>query len=193
MNSLHAQILLRLALATLLTLACAHAQPEPIGGDFQLVDQDGRPFSLSQTHGKVVVLSFGYTFCPDICPTTLAVMSAALRQLGDQADRVQGIFVSLDPDRDTPEKLRDYVGYFDARLIGLTGTAKELKEVADRYHVRYAFVGKGTREHYSLDHSASIYILDTEGRVARLVPYGLPPEEIVETVRGLLDARRPSG
>jgi len=193
MNSLHAQILFRLALATLLALACVHAKSEPIGGDFQLIDQDGRPFSLSQVRGKVVVLSFGYTFCPDICPTTLAVISAALRQLGDQADRVQGIFISLDPDRDTPEKLRDYVRYFDARLIGLTGTAKELKEVADRYRVRYAFVGKGEREHYSLDHSASIYILDAEGRVARLVPYGLPPEEIVETVRGLLGTHRPSG
>ncbi|EGV33334.1 electron transport protein SCO1/SenC [Thiorhodococcus drewsii AZ1] len=193
MKTLHAQILFRLALATLLALACTHAKSEPIGGDFQLIDQDGRPFSLSQVRGKVVVLSFGYTFCPDICPTTLAVISAALRQLGDQADRVQGIFISLDPDRDTPEKLREYVRYFDARLIGLTGTAKELKEVADRYRVRYAFVGKGEREHYSLDHSAAIYILDTEGRVARLVPYGLPPEEIVETVRGLLGTHRPSG
>lgn len=170
-----------LALATLLT-----AQAAPIGGDIQLVDQDGRAFSLQQTRGKVVVLAFGYTFCPDVCPTTLAVIAAAMRQLGDQADQVQPIFVSLDPDRDTPEKLGRYVRYFDPRMIGLTGSAAAIAEVADRYKVRYAFVGKGERAHYTLDHSASIYVLDLEGRLARLIPYGLPPEEISRTVRDLL-------
>ncbi|NEV64301.1 SCO family protein, partial [Thiorhodococcus minor] len=126
--------------------------------------------------------------CPDICPTTLAVVAAAMRALADQAEQVQPIFVSLDPDRDTPERLGDYVRYFHPEMIGLTGSAEALAETADRYKVRYAFVGKGEREHYSLDHTASVYVIDRQGQLARIIPYGLPPEVIVDAVRAQLSA-----
>ncbi len=174
----------------LLVAGAALAAPagEPIGGDFTLTDHRGQPYALNQARGLVVILAFGYRFCPDVCPTTLATLAAVMRQLGDQAERVQPLFVSLDPDRDTPETLGPFVGYFHPRLIGLTGDAQTLARVAGQYRVRYAFVGKGEREHYSLDHTASVYVLDPGGHLVRIVPYGLPAEEIAETVRGLLAA-----
>jgi protein SCO1/2 len=130
------------------------------------------------------VLTFGYTYCPDICPTNLATLAAALRQLGDLADRVQPLFVSLDPGRDTPARLGPYVAYFHPKLIGLTGTPEALKRVADLYRVRYAFAGEGER--YTLDHTASTYIVDPRGNLARIVPYGLPAEEIAEALGAVL-------
>lgn len=178
-----------LLLGALCVAPSAMAAEDPIGGDFRLIDQSGKPFSLAQMRGYVVVLSFGYTFCPDVCPTTLATVAAALHQMGDRSDQVRSIFISLDPDRDTPEHLGPYVRFFDQRMIALTGSAAALADVAKRYGVKYAFVGKGEREHYSMDHTASVYILDQEGRVARIVPFGLPPDEISATLEQLLSRR----
>jgi protein SCO1/2 len=157
---------------------------DSVGGDFTLRDHRGGTYSLSQSRGQAVVLTFGYTYCPDICPTNLATLAAALRQLGGQADRVQPLFISLDPGRDTAARLGPYLAYFHPKLIGLTGSAEDLKRVADRYRVRYAFTGGGDR--YTLDHTASIYVVDPQGRLARIVPYGLPADEIAEALRGVL-------
>jgi protein SCO1/2 len=155
-----------------------------LGGDFTLTADDGSQYSLHDSAGKVVVLSFGYTFCPDICPTALATVANALNGLtAAEADRVEALFISLDPDRDTPERLHEYTRFFHPKLRGLTGSAERLHEIAERYRVRYDFVGKSEREHYSLDHSASLYLIDGSGELFRILPHGLPPRALLESVR----------
>lgn len=169
------------------TTATAATTPDPVGGDFRLTDHDGKPWSSEQAHGQVVVLAFGYTFCPDICPTALATVAAAMTELGEDAARVQPVFVSLDPERDTPERLRSYVEWFHPRMIGLTGTAAELESVADRYRARYRFIREAGANYYTLDHSASLYVLDQQGRLARMLPHGLPPSVLVGAIEQVLD------
>ncbi|RKT47101.1 SCO family protein [Thiocapsa rosea] len=180
------------ALVVLLMIDAEDVSAGPLGGDFTLIDQHEAPFALADARGRVVILTFGYAFCPDICPTTLAMIAEALRRLGDQSERVQPLFVSLDPGRDTSSRLRDYAGFFHPRLIALTGSAERLREVAELFGVRYAFVDEGAGGHYTLDHSASIYVLNPEGRLARILPYGLPVEEIVRAVRDLLVSAEPA-
>jgi protein SCO1/2 len=131
-------------------------------------------------------MSFGYTSCPDVCPTGLATISMALKKIGDAAERVDALFVSLDPDRDTPDLLRDYTRFFHPRLRGLTGDPERLKEIAERYRVRYAFVGKDTGDRYTLDHSASLYVIDGNGKLFRILPHGLPPSALANSLRAAL-------
>lgn len=157
-----------------------------LGGDFTLSDHDGAPFSLEQARGQVVLLFFGYTHCPDICLTTLGEVTAALHRLGELADRVRPLFVSVDPERDTPAVLRNYVGWFDPRITALTGSPDAIRAVADQYRVRYSFGPRETSGFYPVDHSADLYVIDTDGRLVRKLPYGIPPETIAETVRTLL-------
>lgn len=155
------------------------------GGDFVLTDQTGQRFSLTQLRGKLVLLFFGYTYCPDICPTELSGVVSVLDALGDEADGVQGLFISLDPARDSPQVLRDYTRFFNEALIGLTGTQAEVDLVARQYQVRYrrhALASGG----YTLDHSANLYVIDRQGALAAVVPYGLPPAHLLRLVRGLL-------
>ncbi len=175
-----------LLVLALIGAAPANAKAQPgIGGDFSLIDDDGRPFELNQLRGKLVLLFFGYTFCPDICPTELSNLAAVLDALGPKAERVQGLFVSLDPLRDTPSVLHDYTRYFNETLIGLTGTPDQVERVAQQYRVRYQRHELADGR-YSLDHSANLYVIDGEGRLAAVVPYGLPPEHVLELVRDLL-------
>ncbi|MCB1800434.1 MAG: SCO family protein [Gammaproteobacteria bacterium] len=164
-----------------------------LGGDFTLTADDGSDYSLSDSRGKVVILSFGFTFCPDICPTALATISLALRGLGDDASHVDAFFISLDPDRDTPDHLREYTRYFHRDLRGLTGTAEDLKTVADRYRVRYSFVGKGTDKHYTMDHSANLYVIDAQGKLFGILPHGLPPDAVTNSLKSALASRRAGG
>ena len=173
-----------------LMLLCVSASGEgfAVGGEFSLTSADGSSYSLANSRGKVVVLSFGYTFCPDVCPTALGTIGTALNRLTeDEVERIDALFVSLDPDRDTPERLREYTRYFHPRLLGLTGSAEQLRSVADRYRVRYDFVGKGEREHYSMDHGASLYLIDAEGKLFRILPHGLPPQALVDSLRFALN------
>lgn len=172
----------------LLLFIAIQAHGRGMGGDFSLTDHDGQPFELSQLRGKLVLLFFGYTYCPDICPTELSNISAVFDGLGEQADQVHGLFVSLDPERDTPEVLRRYTQYFSSSLTGLTGSKEQLDQVAGMYRVRYQHHEmNGGR--YSIDHSANLYVIDREGRLASVVPYGLPPEHVLGLVQSLL--RRP--
>lgn len=158
-----------------------------LGGDFSLTADDGSTYSLHDSRGKAVVLSFGYTFCPDVCPTALNTIAIALNRLEpEQARRVDALFVSLDPDRDSPERLREYTRYFHPQLFGLTGTDEQLRSVTERFNVRYNFVGKGEKVHYSVDHSASLYVIDPHGRLMRILPHGLPPQALVESLRAAL-------
>ncbi|MET0052770.1 MAG: SCO family protein [Candidatus Thiodiazotropha sp.] len=172
-------------LLALVCLSAVEAKPEQLGGDFTLTDQFGKPFELTQLRGKLVLLFFGYTYCPDICPTELSNLAAVLDGLGDRAAQVQGVFVSLDPERDTPQVLQDYTRYFNPNLLGLTGSPEQVKHVAQQYRVQYQRHEKPDGR-YSLDHSADLYVIDPEGKLTAVVPYGLPPEHVLALVRDLL-------
>nr|WP_314169023.1 SCO family protein [uncultured Neisseria sp.] len=161
---------------------------EDIGGDFTLTDGDGKPFSLSDLKGKVVILSFGYTHCPDVCPTELLTYSDTLKQLGDQAKDVKVVFVSIDPERDTPEIIGKYAKQFNPNFIGLTATGDQsLPVIKQQYRVVSAKVNqKDDSENYLVDHSSGAYLIDKNGEVAIFSPYGSEPETIAADVRTLL-------
>lgn len=178
--------LLLLLLFCTLSVTVTWANTEELGGDFSLTDHNNNPFELRQFQGKLVLLFFGYTYCPDICPTELANLAAVLNGLDGQAERVQGLFVTLDPTRDTPEVLHNYVRYFDERLIGLTGSEAEVAQVASQYRVNYRRHAKADGS-YSIDHSANLYLIDSQGVLSAVVPYGLPPTHVLDMVRGLLN------
>jgi len=168
-----------------LLLLTAGAGASQLGGDFTLTDQHGERFQLDQLRGKVVLLFFGYTYCPDICPTELASIAAVFDALEERALQVQGLFVTVDPERDTPEVLNNYVRYFHEDLIGLTGTAAEIERVALQYRVRYS-KHELDDGNYTIDHSAQLYVIDREGTLTSAVPYGLPAEHVLNVVDDLL-------
>lgn len=134
-----------------------------IGGPFSLTDQDGKRVDEAQFRGKLMLVNFGYSFCPDVCPTTLLDMSQAMEALGKDADKVQPIFITIDPERDTPPEIKKFLGNFDPRLIGLTGTAAEIAAAAKAYRVFYA-KAKGAERDYLMDHSALVYLMDRNGK-----------------------------
>ena len=134
--------------------------------DFHLVDTDATPRRSSDYRGKVTILVFGFTHCPDVCPAALAKLALVMKQLGALADRVRVLFVTLDPDRDTPAALKSYVASFDPRFVGLTGSNAQINAVAASFSVDFAKVVHGND--YSVDHSTGVYVCDTTGRL-RLV------------------------
>ena len=143
-----------------------------VGGPFSLVDQDGRRVTEKDFLGKYMLVFFGYTYCPDVCPTELQVMTAALDQLGPEADRIQPVFVSVDPARDTPEVLKAYVENFGPRLMGLTGTPEQIAGIARAYRVFYAKAsGSSSSTDYLMDHSSIIYLMGPDGRFVKHMPY----------------------
>jgi len=142
-----------------------------VGGPFTLTDQDGRKVTEKDFLGKYMLVFFGYTYCPDICPTELQVMSAALDSMGAKADVIQPVFVSVDPERDTPELLKQYVGNFHPRLIGLTGTPDEIASVAKTYRVFFSKVENSAPDTYLMDHSTIIYLMDPQGRFLKHFTY----------------------
>jgi protein SCO1/2 len=159
----------------------------PRGGDFTLASVDG-PVSLADFRGKVVLLYFGYTWCPDICPTNLAMIGQALRQLtGAERDRVQVLFVSVDPERDDPARLAEYVGYFDPSMIGVTGDEAQVAAAAALYGAAYRRTEQpGSAMGYLVDHSASTYLIDRKGALRETLPHATPPGELLARLRGLL-------
>jgi protein SCO1/2 len=184
--------LIPLALLAVLT-ACGGGQLR--GGVFEppqpappvvLTDQRGQVFDLSAQTGKVVLLYFGYTYCPDVCPTSLADMATARRELGADAARVQVAFVTVDPQRDTPEVLNRYLGAFDKTYLGLSGTTLELKRVMDAYQVKAVRRDTAGSASYTVDHTAFIYVVDPQGRLRELLPFGTRADDIVNDVRLLL-------
>lgn len=158
----------------------------PQGGDFQLASADG-PVALKDFRGRSVVLYFGYTQCPDICPTSLGFLTNALESL-DEADkgRIQTLFISLDPERDSLEHLKTYSKYFSDDFIGLTGTEAELAKVAAAYGVGYRKVKDDSELGYSLDHSADLYLIDTQGQLKTRVSHGTPVAGIAKALKDLL-------
>jgi protein SCO1/2 len=155
-------------------------------GNFALNDQDGKPRTLADFKGKAVVIFFGYTHCPDVCPTTMAEMSAVMKQLGTDADRVQVLFVTVDPERDTPALLKQYVPAFDPRFIGLSGDAEATAKVAKEFRVFYQKVPGKAEGSYTMDHTAASYVFDPQGRVRLFVRHGQGPDPIVHDLKILL-------
>ncbi len=156
----------------------------PGGGEFDLVSDQGL-VKLSDFEGQVVLLYFGYTACPDICPTNLAIIALALRELeANELERVQVLFISVDPERDTPEWLADYVSYFHPSMVGLTGAPKALAAAAKQYGAAYQRSDLGdSAMGYMIDHSAYTYVIDPSGRLAEVLDHATPVEKIVAVLR----------
>jgi protein SCO1/2 len=159
----------------------------PYGKALALTGHDGRPRTLADFRGKVVVLFFGYTQCPDICPTTLADVARAMAALGADADRVQVLFVTLDPERDTPEILSRYVPAFDPRFLGLYGDLEATRAVAKEFKVFFEKRPGSTPGSYSIDHSAQTYVFDTQGRLRLFVRHERIATDLPHDVRLLLN------
>jgi len=158
------------------------------GGDFGLTDHNGFPLRLSDFAGKVVLLSFGYTHCPDVCPATMFTMKRVIKALGDAADKVQILFVTLDPERDKPERLRAYMEYFDPGFIALGGSVSEIKKVTGLYGIRFEKEEADAEGNYSIAHSAVIYLIDQQGRIRVFFKVNAPAGTIADGVRMLLES-----
>ena len=154
--------------------------------ELNLRDADGKPRSLADFKGKVVVVFFGYTQCPDVCPTTLAELAAARKLLGADGARVQGVFVTIDPERDTPAVLKAYVGSFGDDFVALSGSADEIKAAARQFKVFYAKVPGKTDTSYTMDHTAGSYVFDAGGRVRLFTRYGAGAEALAADLKRLL-------
>jgi len=183
--------------AALMLSACQPAPQPPVfqatditgaafARDFRLTDHNGQMRTLADFKGKVVAIFFGYTHCPDVCPTTLSDFSAALKQLGPLAERVQVIFVTVDPQRDTPDLLKQFVPAFNPGFLGMVTDAPTLQLLAKEYKVVYQKTSIKSADDYLIDHSAGTYIYDPQGRLRLLMPYGSSPETIAHDLKILL-------
>jgi protein SCO1 len=185
----------------LLLAACQHGGDLPfkltdIGGhmpdlQFQLTDDNGKPASAADFRGKVVLLYFGYTHCPDVCPLTLAELHAALQKLGKPADDVRILFVSVDPARDTPAVLHAYVNAFDKRAVGLTGSPAAIEALSKRYRSGFTREPSGAGGNYDVTHSSAIYVFDRDGH-ARVLDAKAPQDDLVHDLDLLLANGAPS-
>jgi protein SCO1/2 len=154
----------------------------PIGGPFTLTDHTGKSVTDADFRGKYMLIYFGYTYCPDVCPTELGVMTQALDRLGPKSEQVQPIFITIDPDRDTVAHMKDYVSLFHPRLVGLTGTPEQVREAARAYRVYYAKAPQkdGKADDYLMDHSSFIYLMGPDGTFVGVYPGGTTADKIVQ-------------
>ncbi|UCV03815.1 SCO family protein [Dechloromonas denitrificans] len=158
---------------------------------YLLQDPNGRSVTSEDFRGRFQLIAFGYTYCPDICPTTLVEMAAILKQLGDQAGRLQAIFITVDPERDSAQVLKTYTGFFDPRIIGLTGSPALIRRAADNFKIRYAKVREpgGDPAHYAVDHSAGMFLLGPDGSFIAKFAFATPVDELSARIGGYLGAR----
>ena len=161
---------------------------EPVGGPFVLVDHNGKTRTQADFHGKLMLVYFGFSYCPDVCPTDLQAIGLALDQLGTAREAVQPLFITLDPDRDTVQHLADYVPFFHPQLIGLTGDATSIRQAARAYKVYYAKAPRAGGSDYTIDHSGYIYLMDRAGQYLGFFPPGTPPDRMADVIRPLADA-----
>jgi cytochrome oxidase Cu insertion factor (SCO1/SenC/PrrC family) len=164
---------------------------EPVGGPFALIDHTGRPRTDADFRGKLLLIYFGFTYCSDICPADLLSIGTAIERLGKGGEAIQPLFITIDPEKDTPAQLASYVGNFHPRLIGLTGTPKEIRRVALAYKVYYAKVDGTESPALSIEHTSFIYLFDTNGRYRGFFPPGTPAERMIEIIRPHLGAISP--
>ena len=189
-------IVLGLALTAVADLAWNWLRPPNLHGmilqahqrafDFELTHASGQVVKLGQFRGKLVLLYFGYTFCPDVCPATLAQVKEALAQLGGDADRVQLIMISVDPERDTPAKIQTYVEQFDPRFIGLTGDPETLTQISTAFGVVYQKHDGTAATGYLIDHTATLPVVDRDGYARLILPFGVTGADMADDLRYLL-------
>ncbi|RDI97945.1 SCO family protein [Dyella solisilvae] len=160
--------------------------------DFKLVDDHGKPVTGQDYRGKVVLLYFGYTHCPDVCPLTLAQLHVALKQLGPLADDVRILFVSVDPARDTPDVMHAYVSAFDPRAVGLSGAPRDLEALSKRYRSAYTREPDQADGQYEVSHSSAIYVFDRDGKARLLSTPANPQDDLVHDLHQLLSPGSPS-
>jgi protein SCO1/2 len=170
--------------ALLAWLAAATAAAPSISGHFTLQTLDGREVTDASYRGKWMLVYFGYTSCPDVCPTTLLRVGQALQALGPLAEEVQPIFITLDPARDTAARLTRYMAAFDSRLVGLRGEAEQISEAAREFHVYYRLRSLGNGE-YTVDHSSFLYVVDPQGHFAKLLADSVPADQLAAELRKL--------
>jgi protein SCO1/2 len=159
-------------------------QVPSISGHFTLQTLDGREVTDASYHGKWLLVYFGYTSCPDICPTVLLRVGQAMQSLGPLASKVQPIFITLDPARDTQPRLTKYMAAFDSRLVGLRGDAEQTREAARQFHVFYRLRSLGNGE-YTVDHSSFLYVVNPDGQFAKLLADSVPAEQLADELREL--------
>ncbi|WP_448952665.1 SCO family protein [Labrys neptuniae] len=160
------------------------SQASFIGGDFSLTNQDGKPVTQASFLGKPTAYFFGYTNCPDACPTTLTDMTDRLKALGPDGDKFNVVFVSVDPARDTPQLLKVYLESFDPRITAATGTPEQVADIIKKFRVYAKKVGEG--ESYTFDHSTAVYMMNAKGELVTLIDYQAPREEALEKMRRAL-------
>jgi protein SCO1 len=191
-----ARLLCLASLAALFAAGCG--QPAlpilNVGGDFTLTDQDGMPFMLSSLRGKAVLVFFGYTSCPDACPTTMSKLASVYRALGPDAARVQTVYISVDTQRDTPAVLKEYLTNFKSvDAIGLTGTVKDIDKVTALFNAIYKITplpdATGSDETYTVGHTTAVYALDPDGRTRRIFSYEATVAEMTEGIREILQTK----
>ena len=153
-----------------------------VGGPFQLTDHHGKRVSDKDFRGRYMLIYFGYSFCPDVCPTTLAVMAQALDKLGDRSRRVTPIFITIDPERDTPKVLDDYMKAFGPNFVGLTGSAAEIKDAEKKYRV-YAAKKPLEGGNYGMDHSSVIYLMGPEGKMVSFYDEAVSPDDLAKDLK----------
>ncbi len=165
----------------------AYGQPYPPAPQIELLQADGGVFRLSDQKGKIVLLFFGYTSCPDVCPTTLAEMKLVMDELGAQAEQVRVVFVAVDPERDTPQKIQRYANHFRADFIGLSGSPQELEKIWEAYGIYRKIIPlPNSQSGYSVEHTARVTLIDQNGNLRLSYGFQTPVEDIVHDIRLLL-------
>jgi len=160
-----------------------------IGGAFTLIDQNGKTVQDTDFRGKVMLVFFGFTHCPDVCPVTMTVMTRTMELLGPKAEQVVPIFVTVDPERDTPAVLAEFTRNFDKRIIALTGTTEQVKQTADSYKVYFAkaeMADAKEKAEYNMDHSAYIYVMGKDGQFIKVFPYNVSEQEFANAIDAVL-------
>ncbi len=164
-----------------------NADQPVIGGAFELVDQNGKPFTEKNLKGKYSLIYFGYTYCPDVCPTELQTMTQALEMLGPLAKKIRPVMISVDPERDKPEVLKEYLTNFYPGFVGLTGTPEQIRKAGQAYRVFYRKTDEKSASDYLMDHSSIVYLMDPEGRYLKHFAYGTSPEKMAEGIRKAIE------
>lgn len=161
-----------------------------IGGGFTLIDQHDKTVQDTDFRDKIMLVFFGFTHCPDVCPVTMTVLTRTMELLGDKANQVAPIFITVDPERDTPKAMADFLTHFDQRIIGLTGTVEQIKQVSDAYKVYYAKnnAGDGGAEpaEYNVDHSSYIYMMGKDGQFIKVFPHNVAEQEFARAIEAVL-------
>lgn len=190
MNILYPALMRALVISMFLMVANpAYSQDSDstIGGNFQLTAHTGDPFQLSDIHGKVGVIFFGFTYCPDVCPTTMLEIQRLLTSLGEDASKVQVLFISVDPKRDTPDKLESYVNYFNKDIIGLTGSMEDIGRVLEQYRATVSFSGDTAGDSYTVEHNANLFLIDKQGQVGGIILPRTPFSVVEQQVKKLIN------